>query len=133
MCHRIEGESQAGRGRDRPFLCAPYVTGDKGRLRPVVGIERCPLAAVGETCKLVRHSFRARKTGPQFALRILHCATHGRHFTVYPPGHVPYGREAVAPVDERGQIVAPEQEAACWQATSFRRGVGCGDRRALAA
>ncbi len=97
------------------------------------GIERCPLAAVGEICKLERHSFRARKTGPRFALRILYCATHGHHFTVYPPGHVPYSRQAVAPVDERGQVAAPEQEAACWQATLFCRGVGCGDWRALAA
>ncbi len=111
----------------------PYVTGEGERLRPVEGIERCPLAAVGGICKLERHSFRDRKTGPRFALRILYCATHGRHFTVYPPGHVPYGREAVAPVDERGRFAAPEQEAAYWQETLFRRGAGCGGGRALAA
>ena len=133
MCHSGEGKSQSVEGRDWPFLCAPYVTGEEGRPRPVEGIGRCPLAAVGETCKLTRHSFRDRKTGPRFALRILHCATHRRHFTVYPSGHVPYGREAVAPVDERGQIVVPEEEAACWQATIFCRSAGCGDRRALAA
>ncbi len=133
MCHTCDGESQEASGRDRPFLCAPYVVGEGGCPRPVKGIERCPLAAAGETCKLARHSFRDRKTGPRFALRILYCATHGRHFTVYPPGHVPYGREAVAPVDEGGRIATPEQEAACWQATLFRRGTGCGSRRALAA
>ncbi len=133
MCHSGEGESQGGDCRDRPFLCAPYVTGGGGHPRPVEGIERCPLAAVGETCKLEKHSFRDRKTGPRFALRILYCATHGQHFTVYPPGHVPYGRQAVAPVDERGQIATPGQEAACWQATLFCRGSGCGVWRALAA
>ena len=134
MCHTDDGESQGARGGgDRPFLCAPYVAGESGCPRPVKGIERCPLAAVGETCKLEKHSFRARKTGPPFALRILHCATHGRYFTVYPPGHVPYGRVAVAPVDERGQIAAPDPEAACWRSTLFRGGVGCGDRQTLAA
>ena len=133
MCHTSDGESQGGRGRDRPFLCMPYVAGEGGCPRPVKGIERCPWAVLGETCKLERHSFRERKTGPRFALRILYCATHRRYFTVYPPGHVPYGRVAVAPVDERGQIAAPEQEAACWQATLFRCRVGCGHRRALAA
>lgn len=132
MCHTSDGESEGGRGRDRPFLCAPYVAVEGECPRPVEGIERCPLAAVGETCKLERHSFRNRKTGPRFALRVLNCATHGCYFTVYPPGHVPYGRQAVAPVDERGQA-APEQEAACWQATLFRCGVGCSARRALAA
>jgi len=99
----------------------------------VEGIERCPRSAVGELCRLVRHSFRDRKTGPRFALRILFCATHGCHFTVYPPGHVPYGREAMAPVDERGQIAAPNQEAALWRTTLFCRSVGCDLRRALAA
>ena len=133
MCHSSEGESQ-GRigGAGRPFLCAPYVTGEGGCPRPVKGVERCPLAAIGETCQLERHSFRDRKTGPRFALQILHCATHGRYFTVYPPGHVPYGRQAVAPVNERGQIAAPEQEAAWWRSTLFRGGVGCVDRQVLA-
>lgn len=107
--------------------------GKGGDLRPVEGIERCPLATVGEACDLAKHHLRDRKTGPGFALRVLYCATHGRHFTVYPPGYVPYGRQAMAPVDERGLVAAPTQEAACWQATLFRRGVGCGLRRALAA
>ncbi len=97
------------------------------------GLERCPLAAVGETCELREHCFRDRKTGPRFALRIFHCVTHRRYFTVYPPGHVPYGRQAMAPVDERGRVAAPDQEAACWQATLFRCGAGCGGGRALAA
>ncbi len=129
MCHSIEGENHG----DRPFLCAPYVTEGGGRPRPVEGLERCPLASAGEACELTRHSFRDRKTGPEFALRIFYCATHRRHFTVYPPGHVPYGRQAVAPVDERGRVVAPGQEAACWQGTLFCRSGGCGVWRAVAA
>ncbi len=50
------------------------------------GIERCPLAAVGETCELTRHSFRNRKTGPRFRSRpprtpaqgVLQCKRVGR-------------------------------------------------------
>ena len=135
MCHTSEGQRQ-GASRvieNRPFLCAPYVTGQEGRPRPVEGIDRCPLAPVGETCRLRKHDFRDRKTGPRFALRILYCSTHKVYFTVYPPGHVPYGRQAVAPVDERGRVAAPEQEAAPWRATLFCRGAGCCGRQALAA
>jgi hypothetical protein len=36
---------------------------------------------------------------------VLACATHGRHFTLYPCGHVPYGRESVAPVGLDGQAL----------------------------
>ncbi len=97
------------------------------------GIDRCPLAPVGETCRLRKHDFRDRKTGPRFGLRILYCSTHQRYFTVYPPGHVPYGRQAVAPIDERGRVAAPEQEAAPWQATLFCCGAGCCCGQALAA
>ncbi len=135
MCHRSEQQSQeSSRGvKDRPFLCAPYVTEQEGRLRPVEGIDRCPLATVGETCGLRKHDFRDRKTGPEFALRILYCRRHRHYFTVYPPGHVPYGRQAIAPLDEQGRVVAPGQEAARWRSTLFRRGAGCCGWRALAA
>ncbi len=119
MCHSKEGKSQRKGGLDRPFLCAPYVTGAGGRLRPVEGIERCPLAPGDQVCELEQHSFRSRKTGPRFPLRIMHCVRHKVYFTVYPPGHVPYSRQAVAPVDERGRVATPEHEAACWRATLF--------------
>ena len=54
---------------------------------------------------MVKHSFRNRKTGPEIALRILCCKVHGRHFTVYPTGHVPHGRQSIAPVDLRGDPI----------------------------
>jgi len=33
-----------------------------------------------------------------FPLAVMRCLTHGHRFTLYPPGHVPYGRVRVAPV-----------------------------------
>jgi hypothetical protein len=114
-------------------VSAPYVEGQAGRLRPVAVLDRCPVAGVGERCQLRKHGFRSRKTGPGFGLQRLHCELHGVYFTVYPPGYVPYARQAVAPVDERGQVVAPAEGAAAWRPTLFRRGAGSGSGRALGA
>jgi len=51
------------------------------------------------------HGRRERKTGPGFGLTVMRCATHGRAWTLYPPGHVPYGRVAVAAVAPSGGSV----------------------------
>jgi len=55
------------------------------------------------------HDSRPRKTGPQIPLVVARCHRHGVSFTVYPPGHVPYGRTAVAPVDLQGRRVKPTE------------------------
>ena len=64
----------------------------------------CGLGA-GDACHLVVDHHRPRKTGPCFPLAVLRCTTHGRAFTLYPPGHVPYGRRAIAPVAADGSLV----------------------------
>jgi len=74
------------------------------------------------------HGWRARKTGPGFALCVVECGTHGVAFTLYPPGHVPYGRRAVAAVSSAGQAVVDAEgglgeAAAAWQVTVF--GAAC--------
>lgn len=52
---------------------------------------------------------RPRRTGPRFALWVLRCRTHDVYFTVYPPGHVPYGQQPVLPLAPDGRIpVAPQ-------------------------
>ena len=48
---------------------------------------------------------RERKTGPCFPLTVLVCETHEVGFTLYPPGHVPYGRVAVLPVAPDGRAI----------------------------
>jgi hypothetical protein len=123
----------------RPFLCAPYVVVG-GNVRPVEGISRCPWAGGGEECKLSPHSFRARKTGPQFPLRVLRCHLHDQHFTVYSVAFVPYARRGLAPVDVAGHpLQAPESASARegrgekWRGTMFRGAAGGCGREALAA
>jgi hypothetical protein len=77
---------------------------------------------------LVEHHQRERKTGPQIPVTVLRCRTHRRAFTLYPLGHVPYGRLAVAPVGVDGQVLfAPEDPSqagndkrhVAWHATLF--------------
>ena len=78
-------------------------------------------------CRLSMDHLRERKTGPCFPLTVLRCRTHRRAFTLYPPGHVPYGRQAVAPVAPDGsEEIAPPDDVASeatplirWQRTSF--------------
>jgi hypothetical protein len=56
-------------------------------------------------CRLRKDHRRDRKTGPLFALTVARCRPHRRAFTLYPPGHVPYGRTAIAPVSSDGALI----------------------------
>lgn len=75
-------------------------------LGPVV-MPRCCVHAVveDEACVLVVHHVRERKTGPRIPVTVLQCRTHGRAFTLYPLGHLPYGRLTVAPVGLDGELL----------------------------
>ena len=107
-----KGVSASHDGREvakRPFLSAPYVADGQGLLGPVDGIRQCPFAVGPEPCRLWRHGARLRKTGPRPAVQIFNCRTHATHFTVYPVGFTPYGRERIAPVGPDGE---PARDAA---------------------
>ena len=56
-------------------------------------------------CVVCKDHGRARSTGPCFPLTVARCLTHQLGFTLYPPGHVPYGRVAVAPVALDGSAI----------------------------
>jgi len=80
----------------------------------------------GRACRIHRRGFRPRKTGPKFPVEVLRCEEHELGFTAYPPGHVPYGRTAVAPVDYAGQKLAAADNATeadqlddSWESTLF--------------
>jgi len=45
---------------------------------------------------------------------VAYCQTHDRYYTVYPPGHVPYGRVAIGPKPDAG-----EGGLAAWRGTLF--------------
>lgn len=89
----------------RDFIVTPYFPDERGMLRPVIPDRCSSKAPLGDSppCELEVRHWRERKTGPQFALLVLRCCTHGVAFTLYPPGHVPYGRRPIVPVDPGGQ------------------------------
>ncbi len=87
---------------------AAYERDESGKLRGVLP-EQCPLGADGSGCCVGVHGHRVRKTGPKIPLLVARCSQHRVSFTVYPPGHVPYGRTAVAPVDLQGRRVEPTE------------------------
>ena len=98
------------------------------RAQPAVMPQSCVHASPGDAaCVLVVHHWRARKAGPQVAVTVVQCRTHRRAFTLYPLGHIPYGRVAVAPVGLDGQVVfstesEPEaggKRAPAWRTTQF--------------
>ena len=64
---------------------------------------------------------------PSASRCVLQCRTHGRAFTLYPLGHIPYGRLAIAPVGLDGQVLFPTERepqasgkrAPVWRTTQF--------------
>ena len=111
----------------RAFATVPYAPrgeGERMTLAPVVMPQSCVHAAPGDpTCELRVHHRRDRKTGPQVPVTVVQCQTHGRACTLYPLGHVPYGRLPVAPVAPDGQVLfsaEPEAGAASAQPPAWR-------------
>ncbi len=110
------------------FSVAAYRPDDAGAWAPSVMPTVCPTSDGAAACRVGPDHRRARKTGPCVPVAVLACSTHGRCFTVYPCGHVPYGREAVAPVDLDGKALttatasaAPAAQDPCapWRQTRF--------------
>lgn len=105
----------------RVFVQAPYVANAEGVLQAVLP-KRCPFAQPGDrACDVRVHHERARTTGPCFPVAVVRCSMHPAHaFTVYPPGHVPYGRVAVTPTSTAGTLLLDGQTGkAAWEATIF--------------
>ncbi len=93
------------------FVVTPYSVSKGGVMVPAWP-SAGPCAGLDEpSCHLVKKDWRDRVTGPCFPLRVLRCTTHERAFTLYPPGHVPYGREVVAPVAPDGTALRDPSEA----------------------
>lgn len=87
----------------------------------VVLPERCVFATATQTCSLFVSHYRPRKTGPGFPLAVVGCTCHphGR-YTLYPPGHIPYGRQQVVPCSPSGPLLGdPDSGQPPWQETVF--------------
>ena len=55
-----------------------------------------PCSLQGEpACSVSLHHIRPRSTGPRHPIWVVRCHTHGVTFTLYPLGHVPYGRKSI--------------------------------------
>ena len=80
-----------------------------------------PCCLPGDPCQLRVDHLRPRKTGPCHPLCVVRCDAHGRSFTLYPPGHVPYGRHPLAPVaSDGGRVHAAEgAQGGPWCGTVF--------------
>lgn len=53
------------------------------------------LTGAAGPCRVGGAGWRERLTGPQYPLKVVRCRVHNVSFTLYPEGHVPYGRVAV--------------------------------------
>ena len=103
----------------RAFVVVPYVVDTSGRLAPT-RIHCCPDASDDDKCAIQRQQWRHRKTAVAHPLLVLRCLHHGRCFTIYPPGHVPYGRQPLAPLAPDGHPRRTDDEgAAAWRNTLF--------------
>lgn len=91
--------------------------------------QRCVFATAGQTCALFINHYRPRKTGPGFPLAVVGCTCHPhRRFTLYPPGHIPYGRQAVVPCSPSGPLLRDGASGEpVWEATLFAAAVDAAD------
>jgi hypothetical protein len=125
---RMPSDHALPTSRPRPFATVAYVRGGAAVLEPAVMPPSCVHASPGDpACVLVVHHVRERKAGPQIPVTVAQCRTHRRSFTLYPLGHVPYGRLAVAPVTLDGEVVlstqceptAGDRRSPAWRATQL--------------
>lgn len=86
---------------------------------------RCVFAGARETCSLFVDHYRRRKTGPRFAVAVVGCSAHPRgRYTLYPPGHFPYGRQTVVPYSATGVLSVDTGTGHLpWAATFFAAAV----------
>lgn len=103
-----------------PFATTTYRADEAGVLRPQLP-SRCLYATRAQRCRIVVDHYRFRKTGPCFPLAVVGCSVHSpRRYTLYPPGHVPYGRQPVAPYSPSGELlVDAASRQPPWEATLF--------------
>jgi hypothetical protein len=100
------------------FATTPYEADEAGELRAVLP-SRCVFAADGEVCSLFVDHRRERKTGPCMPLAVVGCSAHPvQRYTLYPPGHVPHGREPVVATSVTGALLREaETGKPPWEAT----------------
>jgi hypothetical protein len=103
----------------RFFAVSHYLPNSEGKLLPEKPTV-CPLCETSAIpCKIVINHYRGRKTGPCIPLMVVWCYTHKIFFTLYPHGHVPYGRKRIAPVALDGGDLYEKEGAVKFSGTIF--------------
>ena len=88
-CHALRPTAR------RPFVSSPYSPDGSGVLTPAVpDVGPCSLQGK-PACNVSVHHIRSRSTGPCHPISVARCQTHRVTFTLYPLGHVPYGRKPI--------------------------------------
>lgn len=123
---------------NRIFVVTPYFTNKEGKLTAEIP-DICPKNLDdGESCKISLNHHRKRKTGPCFPIAVVACDSHHLNFTLYPPGHVPYGREPlVGNIAVDGKMVINKQadehttddNRTCFQGSLFDAALDAGDSK----
>ena len=103
-----------------PWATTSYEADQDGALRAVLP-SRCVCATGEQTCAIFVDHYRERKTGPSYPVAVVGCRTHGRRrYTLYPPGHYPYGRVAAVRYSAGGELLLDAASGQPqWQATLF--------------
>lgn len=96
----------------------------------VVLPQRCLYAAAAETCSLFIDHYRSRKTGPRFPVAVVGCSRHPVGcYTLYPPGHIRYGRQPVVPCSPSGALLLDgDTGQPLWPATLFAAAIDAAAR-----
>lgn len=105
--------------KHRDFVVTPYHPGPGDILWPEIPSEGPCASRNSLPCELNFDHRRKRSTGPCFPLTVMHCRPHKRGFTLYPPGHVPYGRVAVVAVAPDGSLIRGGKRTEPFEATLF--------------
>ncbi len=98
-------------------MISVYLPDGEGRLVPQIPSQGACSSWDERPCRVCKDHERDRKTGPCFPIWVLRCLMHRHGFTLYPPGHVPYGRKRLAPLAYDGRL---EQAEGCGGAERFR-------------
>jgi hypothetical protein len=128
--------------RKHDFIIGSYRQDDVGEWFVDLPVRGPCADRAKNACKIKLKLQRERKTGPRHPLFVVKCETHGRFFTIYPPGFGPYVRKRLpcqqvdaqaAPAlravrDAADEQVPrwldwrdPEGKEPCWRSTQWRQ------------
>jgi hypothetical protein len=110
---------------NRIFVTGLYHVAKDGGIEAKIP-ERCPRAESDGTCRITKFSTRKRTCGMGYPLWICICSNHNYHFTVYPPGWIPFARNPIVHLTPDGKPIeivhsdSDSEEASPWSFTMFK-------------